>query len=100
MVVSFKCYFSDFVAVVIPNLSDLIGLIGALCLSFVGIALPAIISFLTFAEDYKKKGRFSYSLFCLRNLFIVIVSIFALIIGVNVSMSDIIKHMSEESLIS
>ncbi|XP_025408112.1 proton-coupled amino acid transporter-like protein CG1139 isoform X2 [Sipha flava] len=82
-----------FFAIAIPNLEHLISLIGAFCLSSVGIAFPAIVSFLTFNEVYKNAGNFRYSLFCLRNLVIVIIAIFAFIIGVFTSVSDIIHHM-------
>lgn len=82
-----------FLAIAIPNLEHLISLIGAFCLSSVGIALPAIINFLTFAEVYKNEGNIRFSLFCLRNLLIVMIAIFAFIVGVYTSVSDIIHHM-------
>ncbi|VVC32157.1 Amino acid transporter, transmembrane domain [Cinara cedri] len=82
-----------FLAVAIPNLEHLISLIGAFCLSSVGIALPAIINFLTFADVYKKEGNLRFGLFCLRNLLIVLIAIFAFIIGVTTSISDIIHSM-------
>lgn len=82
-----------FLAIAIPNLESLISLIGAFCLSSVGIALPAIINFLTFADVYKAEGNVRFGLFCLRNLLIVIIAIFAFIIGVYTSVSEIIHHM-------
>ncbi|XP_050540820.1 proton-coupled amino acid transporter-like protein CG1139 isoform X2 [Daktulosphaira vitifoliae] len=82
-----------FLAVAIPNLEHLISLIGAFCLSTVGIALPAIINFLTFLKVYRKEGYIRLSLFILRNFLIVLIAIFAFIIGVSTSIKDIITHM-------
>lgn len=86
--------FIVFFAIAIPNLEHLISLIGAFCLSSVGIALPAIINFLTFIDVYKDEGNLRFALFCLRNLLIVLIAIFAFIIGVSTSVSDIIHHMT------
>ncbi|CAH1713516.1 proton-coupled amino acid transporter-like protein CG1139 isoform X1 [Aphis gossypii] len=83
-----------FFAIAIPNLEHLISLIGAFCLSSVGIALPAIVSFLTFSDVYKDEGNLRFGLFCLRNLLIILIAIFAFVIGVSTSVSDIIHHMT------
>lgn len=83
-----------FLAIAIPNLEHLISLIGAFCLSSVGIAFPAIVNFLTFADVYKNEGNVRFTLFCLRNLLIVIIAIFAFVIGVSTSLTDIVHHMT------
>ncbi|XP_050432497.1 proton-coupled amino acid transporter-like protein CG1139 isoform X1 [Adelges cooleyi] len=82
-----------FLAVAIPNLEHLISLIGAFCLSTVGIALPAIINFLTFVDIYREEGYLRLGLFVLRNLLIVAIAVFAFVIGVSTSITDIINHM-------
>jgi len=89
----FDC-FTVLFAVMIPNLEPLISLIGASCLSTVGIALPAIINYLTFLRDYQKKGRFTFIMFYLRTIAIVGIAVFAFIIGVSISVSDILEHIT------
>jgi len=66
----------------VPNLEYLISLIGATCLSMVGILFPTVVHFLTGAERYRNKGHVQYGLFFLRNVFIVFVSVFAFVVGV------------------
>lgn len=89
----FSDCFTVFLAVAIPNLEPLISLIGASCLSTVGIALPAIINCLTFFKNYQKKGRFTFVMFYLRTIVIVGIAVFAFIIGVATSVSDILEHI-------
>jgi len=86
---------TDIIAIAIPNLEDLISLMGALCLSFMGIALPAIINFLTFNHNYKKKGVVQYSIFCLHNIILVLISIFVLTTNLLVSMQDFVKYITD-----
>ncbi|KAL0279965.1 UNVERIFIED_CONTAM: hypothetical protein PYX00_001405 [Menopon gallinae] len=81
--------FTFLVAVAIPNLEYFISLIGALCLSALGIAFPAIIQTATYW--YQKTGTEFY-LMCLKNFLLVAFGIVGLIIGTYVSLSDIITH--------
>ncbi|XP_050540826.1 proton-coupled amino acid transporter-like protein CG1139 isoform X2 [Daktulosphaira vitifoliae] len=76
-------------SVVVPNLEYLISFIGAFC-STMGIALPAIINLLTFLDVYRKQGCLRLSLFILRNFLIVLIAIFAFIIGVSTCIKNII----------
>lgn len=76
------------IAIAVPELELLISLIGAACLSVVGIGMPAVISHLTFADERRKKGG-GRLLFGLRNLLIVAVSAFAFVVGVYFSAIDI-----------
>jgi len=69
----------------VPNLEYLISLIGATCLSMVGILFPTVVHFLTNAERYRAKGRVQCGLFVLRNVSIVFVSVFAFVVGVTTS---------------
>lgn len=68
-------------AIIIPFLDILISLIGSLCLSVVGIALPAIVNHVTFIEKCKKDS-WEYYIFSLRNFLIVLIAIYSLVIGV------------------
>ncbi|VVC38343.1 Amino acid transporter, transmembrane domain [Cinara cedri] len=80
---------------IFANLEDMIALIGTLCLSTVGVALPAIINQLTFYEHYRKQGKWRYVIFCLSNLAIVLVAIFALVVGMYKSVTNIMNTMEK-----
>lgn len=75
-------------AAAIPDLQTLVSLVGTVCLSSVGIALPIIISHMTFAEERRADGHMWYFLYCLRNLLIVMASVYAFIVGVTASFDD------------
>lgn len=88
------CYrFIVFFSMVVPDIDLVINLTGAMCLSIVGVALPAIINHLTFYNERRMQGRWAYFLFCLKNIFIVLVGISAMFIGTTTSMKDIINKM-------
>jgi len=70
----------------------LISLIGAFCLSTVGIALPAVIHFLVFFDDVKNQSRSKFVPFVLHHLSLIVVAVFAFTVGVSTSLSDIINH--------
>lgn len=80
-------------AVAIPNLELFISLFGALCLSALGLALPAFIEICTYW--YQRTGLSKVWLI-VSNLVIVIVGILGLVIGTYTSMSEIIKTFFEE----
>ncbi|KDR21505.1 proton-coupled amino acid transporter-like protein CG1139 [Zootermopsis nevadensis] len=75
-------------AVAIPNLELFISLFGALCLAALGIAFPAIIETSTFWYSINRSSSF-YSMLA-RNTFLVIFSLFGLVVGTYTSLSDII----------
>lgn len=73
-------------AVAIPKLDLFISLFGALCLSSLGIAFPALIETLVYAKDTNGAARkFMLS----KNIAIVVFGVFALIIGVSTSVMAI-----------
>jgi proton-coupled amino acid transporter len=80
--------FSVLLAVAIPNLELFISLFGALCLSALGIAFPAIIETSTFWYGIKTSSGFYRML--VRNVFLVVFSLFGLVVGTYTSLSDII----------
>jgi proton-coupled amino acid transporter len=80
--------FSVLLAVAIPNLELFISLFGALCLSALGIAFPAIIETSTFWYSVKTSGSFYRML--ARNTFFVVFSLLGLVVGTYTSFSDII----------
>ncbi|CAH0392445.1 unnamed protein product [Bemisia tabaci] len=73
-------------AVLIPRLELFISLFGALCLSALGIAFPAIIELCVLWPD--QLGTLNYVLW--RDVFLVVIGILALVIGTSISVNDII----------
>lgn len=69
-----------------------ISLFGALCLSTLGLAFPAIIEICVL---YPHFGRFNYVL--VRNILIMIISIFALVAGVVKSIIDIVAAFNKSN---
>ncbi|XP_011195874.1 proton-coupled amino acid transporter-like protein CG1139 [Zeugodacus cucurbitae] len=81
-----------FLAVAIPNLELFISLFGALCLSALGLAFPALIQICT--HWYQRKGLAKVWLLT-SNFVLIIVGILGLIIGTSTSLSEIIATFSE-----
>lgn len=84
--------FAVLLAVAIPNLDLFISLIGALCLSALGIAFPAIIQQCTYW--YHCKGL-SFAIMTLRNVLLVVFGILGLIVGTYVSLKGIVEHFAD-----
>nr|CAD7204092.1 unnamed protein product [Timema douglasi] len=76
-------------AVAIPRLELFISLFGALCLSALGIAFPALIELCLFWPD--KFGRCRWILF--KDILIILCGIFGLVIGTYTSLLGIITSM-------
>jgi len=78
-------------AVAVPALDLFISLFGALCLSALGIAIPAAIETCTYW--YTRDGS-SFYLMVLKNVALMIFGIFGLIVGTYTSIRDIVKEFS------
>lgn len=76
-------------AVAIPNLGLFISLFGALCLSALGIAFPAIIELCVYWPD--RLGICKYIL--IKDLLLILCGILGLVVGTYVSVLDIITEM-------
>jgi len=74
-------------AISIPHLDLFISLVGALCLSCLGVAFPALIQLFTFWHSYC--GR-HFALFLVKNLAIVALALFGFIVGTSTSINEII----------
>lgn len=74
-------------AVAIPRLELFISLFGALCLSALGLAFPAIIEMCVSWPD--KLGKYSYILW--KDIFLIILGIVGLVVGTYTSVYDIVK---------
>lgn len=81
-------------AVAIPNLELFISLFGALCLSALGLAFPALIELFT---HWKYVSGFRKVRMLVLNSIIVLVGVAGLIIGTYTSLAEIIKTFFEES---
>ncbi|XP_032528036.1 proton-coupled amino acid transporter-like protein pathetic isoform X1 [Danaus plexippus] len=76
-------------AIAIPNLGPFISLVGAVCLSFLGLIFPAVIETVTFWDRPNGLGRFNWVLW--KNLFLICFGILGFLTGSYVSILDIIK---------
>lgn len=85
--VSFACVA---VAWVCPALGGVISLIGAICLTILGIILPAICDLLLFYED-KSFAAFRM----IRNILYIIIGIFVFFVGSYTSVIEIIHELAE-----
>ncbi|CAH1389620.1 unnamed protein product [Nezara viridula] len=75
-------------AVAIPDLELFISLIGAFCLSTMGLSFPAIIQLCTYWNEY---NGLQFIFFFLKNLTICLIATFGFIIGVTTSVEGIIE---------
>lgn len=84
-------YFLSFqvvLAISVPRLSLFISLFGALCLSVLGIAFPAIIEICVLWPD-NDFGPFKFML--IKNILLITFGLLGLVVGTYVSIVDIVK---------
>ncbi|XP_050307270.1 proton-coupled amino acid transporter-like protein CG1139 isoform X2 [Anthonomus grandis grandis] len=78
-------------AVAIPYIDLFISLVGAFCISIIGIAVPAIMdSCVRYQELRRLKGIFIHG----KNIAIVIFSVFGLVVGTGTSIQKIVEKFS------
>nr|CAD7592857.1 unnamed protein product [Timema genevievae] len=77
------------IAAAIPNLGPFISLVGAVCLSTLGIMFPAIIELVTFWED-PGLGRFNWVLW--KNLAIILFGVLGFVTGTYSSIDEIVRE--------
>ncbi|XP_067003585.1 proton-coupled amino acid transporter-like protein CG1139 [Anabrus simplex] len=78
-------------AVAIPDLELFISLFGALCLSALGIAFPAIIDMAVFWDERSGCG---FWVMLLKNLFLVLFAVLGLVTGSYISLKEIVHKFS------
>lgn len=76
-----------FIAVAIPNIGPFISLIGAVCLSTLGLMFPAIIELVVYWDE-PGLGAFNWRLW--KNCFLIMFGLFGFVLGTYVSISDIL----------
>nr|CAD7258642.1 unnamed protein product [Timema shepardi] len=77
------------IAAAIPNLGPFISLVGAVCLSTLGIMFPAIIELVTFWEE-PGLGRFNWVLW--KNLAIILFGVLGFVTGTYSSIDEIVRE--------
>lgn len=78
------------IAIAIPNLGPFISLVGAVCLSFLGLIFPSVIETVTFWDRPNGLGRFNWIL--IKNVFLICFGILGFLSGSYVSILDIINN--------
>ncbi|XP_035772552.1 proton-coupled amino acid transporter-like protein pathetic isoform X1 [Anopheles albimanus] len=81
------------IAAALPNLGPFITLIGAVCLSTLGMMFPAIIELVTFYEK-PGFGRFNWRLW--KNIFLILFGVVGFVTGTYVSIVEFSEHLQEE----
>ncbi|XP_022900024.1 proton-coupled amino acid transporter-like protein pathetic [Onthophagus taurus] len=76
------------VAIAVPNLGGFISLVGAVCLSTLGLIFPAVIDLVTFYED-PGLGKYNWRLW--KNTFLIVFGLIGFITGSYVSLGEIFK---------
>lgn len=76
------------IAIAIPNLGGFISLVGAVCLSTLGLIFPAVIDLITFYDE-PGLGRFNWRLW--KNLFLITFGVIGFVTGSYVSILEIIQ---------
>lgn len=79
------------VAIAVPNLGGFISLVGAVCLSTLGLMFPAIIDLVTSYED-PGLGRFNWRLW--KNAFLITFGLIGFVTGSYVSIQEILHTPS------
>ncbi|KRT85868.1 Amino acid transporter [Oryctes borbonicus] len=74
------------IAIAIPNLGGFISLVGAVCLSTLGLIFPAVIDLVTFYEE-PGLGRFNWRLW--KNTFLIVFGLIGFLTGTYVSIIEI-----------
>ncbi|XP_012551797.1 proton-coupled amino acid transporter-like protein pathetic isoform X2 [Bombyx mori] len=80
------------IAIAIPDLGPFISLVGAVCLSFLGLIFPAIMETVTFWDRPNGLGRFNWVLW--KNVFMISFGILGFLTGSYVSIVEIIEGSS------
>lgn len=76
------------IAIAIPNLGGFISLVGAVCLSTLGLMFPSLIELVTF-WDNPGLGRFNWMLW--KNLFLIAFGMIGFVTGTYVSIQEILR---------
>lgn len=76
------------IAILVPNLGGFISLVGAVCLSTLGLMFPALIDLVTFYDD-PGMGRYNWRLW--KNLGLIAFGVLGFVTGTYVSIKEILE---------
>ena len=77
------------IAIAVPNLGGFISLVGAVCLSMLGLVFPAIIELVT---DWENPGLGPYKYKLWKNLLLIMFGIVGFVLGSYVSILEIVEE--------
>ncbi|XP_067003584.2 proton-coupled amino acid transporter-like protein pathetic [Anabrus simplex] len=80
------------IAAAVPNLGPIISLVGAVCLSTLGLMFPAVIEIVTYWEN-PGLGTFYWRLW--KNIFVILFGILGFVTGTYISILEIIEEHSK-----
>jgi len=79
----------------VPKLGPFISLVGAVCLSTLGLMFPAIIEIVTFWDTPGGLGRYNWKI--LKNIFVVLFGVLGFLTGTYCSIQEIIESFEKPS---
>lgn len=82
------------IAIAIPMLGPFISLVGAVCLSTLGLMFPAIIEIVTFWDTPGGLGTYNWKLY--KNAAIISFGLLGFVTGTYVSVQDIIHELHKK----
>lgn len=85
--------FTVSVAIAVPKLGPFISLVGAICLSTLGLMFPSVIELVTVWDEENGLGRYNWRLW--KNIFIICFGILGFLTGSYVSLQDILDSKAK-----
>jgi proton-coupled amino acid transporter len=82
--------FTVSVAIAIPNLDPFISLVGAVCLSTLGLMFPSVIELVTVWEQENGLGKWNWRLW--KNIAIIAFGVLGFVTGTHVSIQEIVRQ--------
>uniref|UniRef100_A0A146M014 Proton-coupled amino acid transporter 4 n=1 Tax=Lygus hesperus TaxID=30085 RepID=A0A146M014_LYGHE len=83
-----------FMAITVPHLDLVISLVGAMTLTTLGMAFPAILHLITFWNDRSGLRFFFWSFY---HFFFIILGVFGLVVGASTSLKEVVHRIFEEN---
>jgi proton-coupled amino acid transporter len=77
------------VAILVPNLGPFISLVGAVCLSFLGLMFPSIVELVVFWDVPGGMGRYNWVIW--KNILVISFGIVGFLTGTYTSLLEIIE---------
>lgn len=78
------------IAIAIPNIGPFISLVGAVCLSTLGLIIPSVIELIIYYNE-PNYGKFNYVLW--KNVFLIVFGFLGFFLGTYISLIEIVESM-------